>query len=132
MLSEQMMPMTSGHNGQGSSSASTMMPMFTINGQVYPNVPIISAKLGEVEQWEVMSDEAIDHPFHIHGFSFQVLSREGVPEPIRAWKDTVNIKGKETLKLAVRFDGFVGKWLYHCHILEHAENGMMGELDISP
>ena len=132
MLSEQMMPMTSGHNGHGSSSASTMMPMFTINGQVYPNVPIISAKLGEVEQWEVMSDEAIDHPFHIHGFSFQVLSREGVPEPIRAWKDTVNIKGKQTLKLAVRFDGFVGKWLYHCHILEHAENGMMGELDISP
>jgi len=32
----------------------------------------------------------------------------------------------------VRFDGFVGKWLYHCHILEHAENGMMGELDINP
>ena len=60
------------------------------------------------------------------------MSREGVPEPIRAWKDTVNIKGKETLRLAVRFDGFVGKWLYHCHILEHAENGMMGELDINP
>ena len=133
MLSEQMMPMSSGHSGHGSSSSTvTMMPMFTINGQVYPNVPMISAKLGEVETWEVMSDEAIDHPFHLHGFSFQVLSREGVPEPIRAWKDTVNIKGKETLRLAVRFDGFVGKWLYHCHILEHAENGMMGELDINP
>lgn len=131
VLSEQMMPMSSGHGGHGS-SAGTMMPKFTINGQVYPNVPTISAKLGEVETWEVLSDEAMDHPLHIHGFSFQVLSRGGVPEPIRAWKDTVNIKGKETLWLAVRFDGFVGKWLYHCHILEHAENGMMGELDINP
>ena len=108
-----------------------MMPMFTINGQVYPNVPVLSAKQGEVEQWEVMSDEAIDHPFHLHGFSFQVLSRDGIVEPVRAWKDTVNIKGKQTLRLAVRFDDFVGKWLYHCHILEHVDNGMMAALHVT-
>jgi len=132
MLSEQMMASSSGHSGHGSSGSTSMKPTFTINGQVYPNVPMITSKLGETEVWEVMSDEAMDHPFHLHGFSFQVLSRGGVSEPIRAWKDTVNIKGKETVRLAVRFDGYASRWLYHCHILEHAENGMMGELDIIP
>ena len=130
-LSEQMMAASGGHGG-GHGGGGSMKPMFTINGQVFPNVPVISAKLGETELWDVMSDEQIDHPFHLHGFFFQVLSRGGVTEQVRAWKDTVNIKGKEHLRLAVRFDGNVGRWPYHCHILEHAENGMMGELDINP
>lgn len=108
-----------------------MTGSFTINGQAFPNITPLVAKLGETELWEVRSDEEIDHPFHIHGFFFQVLSRGGVPEPFRAWKDTVNIKGKQTLQLAVRFDGFDGKWLFHCHILEHSENGMTGELDVT-
>jgi FtsP/CotA-like multicopper oxidase with cupredoxin domain len=118
-----------GHSGHGSSASDR--PSFTINGQAFPNITPLVAKLGETELWEVRSDEEIDHPFHIHGFFFQVLSRGGVPEPFRAWKDTVNIKGKQTLQLAVRFDGFDGKWLFHCHILEHSENGMTGELDVT-
>lgn len=130
MLSEQMTPSSSGHSGHGSSSTSSK-PMFTINGQAYPSVPSITSKIGETEVWEVMNDATMDHPFHLHGFFFQVLSRGGVPEPVTAWKDTVNIKRDETVRLAVRFDGYTGQWLYHCHILEHAENGMMGELDIA-
>lgn len=125
-LSEKMMG--GGHSGHGGQAR----PTFTINGQVFPNVTPLAARLDETEVWEVRSDEAIDHPFHLHGFSFQVLSRGGRAEPFKAWKDTVNIKGNETLRLAVRFSGYAGKWLYHCHILEHAENGMMGELDINP
>ena len=125
MLSEQMTPSSSGHSGHGSSSTSSK-PMFTINGQAYPSVPSITSKIGETEVWEVMNDATMDHPFHLHGFFFQVLSRGGVPEPVTAWKDTVNIKRDETVRLAVRFDGYTGQWLYHCHILEHAENGHDG------
>lgn len=132
MLSEQMMPGGGGHGGHGGSTSSDTKPMFTINGKAYPDITPLVAKLGETEVWEVMSDEEIDHPFHLHGFQFQVLSRGAVTEPFKAWKDTVNVKGKETLRLAVRFDGYAGKWLFHCHILEHDENGMRGELDINP
>jgi FtsP/CotA-like multicopper oxidase with cupredoxin domain len=44
------------------------------------------------------------------------------------WKDTVNVPTKSELKVAVRFDDRPGVWMYHCHILDHAEVGMMGHL----
>ncbi|WP_309893668.1 multicopper oxidase domain-containing protein [Archangium sp.] len=46
-------------------------------------------------------------------------------------RKTVNVPAKSTLRLSVRFDGFPGMWMSHCHILEHGERGMMGELDVS-
>jgi FtsP/CotA-like multicopper oxidase with cupredoxin domain len=69
----------------------------------------------------------MDHPFHLHGMFFQVLDDEGAPAEPLAWKDTVNVPKEQTLRFAVRYDA-AGRWMYHCHILEHAERGMMGEL----
>jgi FtsP/CotA-like multicopper oxidase with cupredoxin domain len=74
----------------------------------------------------------MDHPFHLHGFFFQVLSRGGAPEPYRAWKDTVNVPARTTVRLSVRFEGHPGLWMYRCHILEHGERGMAGELNVLP
>jgi FtsP/CotA-like multicopper oxidase with cupredoxin domain len=88
------------------------------------------ASLGTTEIWEIENLVGMDHPFHLHGFSFQVLDRNGVPEPYRSWKDTVNVPKHESVRVVVRFDDFPGKWMYHCHILEHEENGMMGILEI--
>ena len=68
------------------------------------------------------------HPFHLHGFFFQVLDDTLVPE----WKDTVDVPSKTSLKLAVNFDNRPGMWMYHCHILDHAEAGMMGHLHVAP
>jgi FtsP/CotA-like multicopper oxidase with cupredoxin domain len=109
-----------------------MDPTFRINGQAHPDITRLEAKLGETEVWEVENASEMDHPFHLHGFFFQVLSRAGTPEPFRAWKDTVNVPARTTVRLSVRFDGFPGVWMYHCHILEHAERGMTGELNVSP
>jgi len=103
-------------------------PVFRINGEAFPDITRLEARLGETEVWVVENDTEMDHPFHLHGFFFQVLSRGGVTEPYRAWKDTVNVPAKSTVRLSVRFDGFPGAWMYHCHILEHGERGMMGEL----
>ena len=64
------------------------------------------------------------HPFHLHGYFFQVQDPSRVPE----WKDTVDVPTKSELTLAVRFDDRPGAWMYHCHILDHAEAGMMGTL----
>jgi FtsP/CotA-like multicopper oxidase with cupredoxin domain len=106
--------------------------VFLINGQAYPDVTPIITRVGEVETWEIIDETGMDHPFHLHGFSFQVLSRGGVTEPERAWKDTVNVRADETLRIAVAFDDRPGHWMYHCHILEHEEGGMMGHLDLRP
>jgi suppressor of ftsI len=77
-------------------------------------------------------DVRMDHPFHLHGFQFQVLDRNGVPEPFRSWKDTVNVPKHESVRFIVRFDQFPGKWMFHCHILDHEDHGMMGVLEIVP
>ena len=88
------------------------------------------ARLGATEIWTIENLVGMDHPFHLHGFQFQVLDRNGVPEPYRSWKDTVNVPKHETVRFIVRFDGFPGKWMYHCHILDHEDMGMMGVLEV--
>jgi len=76
----------------------------------------------------VRNDTDFNHPFHLHGYFFQVLDDERIPE----WKDSVDIPVHTELKLAVSFDERPGTWMYHCHILDHAEVGMMGTLRVSP
>ena len=89
-----------------------------------------SGRLGTTEIWEIQNVVGMDHPFHLHGFHFQVLDRNGVPAPRRSWKDTVNVPGHETVRIIVRFDGYPGKWMFHCHILDHEDQGMMGVLEL--
>ena len=89
-----------------------------------------TAKLGATEIWKVENLVGMDHPFHIHGFQFQVIERDGKPEPYVSWKDVVNVRRQETVKFVVRFDDFPGKWMFHCHILNHEDKGMMGILEV--
>jgi FtsP/CotA-like multicopper oxidase with cupredoxin domain len=69
--------------------------------------------------------------FHLHTNPFQVISRNAQPEPFRAWKDTVLVRAGETVRFRVRFTDFPGKTVYHCHILDHEDLGMMGNLMIN-
>jgi len=90
----------------------------------------VSAPLGATEVWEVENVVGMDHPFHLHGFQFQVIDRNGVPEPFRSWKDTVNVPKHESVRFVVRYDEHPGKWMFHCHILDHEDHGMMGILEV--
>jgi FtsP/CotA-like multicopper oxidase with cupredoxin domain len=90
----------------------------------------VRAPLGATEIWTIENLVAMDHPFHLHGFQFQVLDRNGVPEPFPAWKDTVNVPKHETVRFIVKFADYAGKWMFHCHILDHEDRGMMGVLEI--
>lgn len=90
----------------------------------------VSAPLGATEIWEIENLVGMDHPFHLHGFQFQVLDRNGVPEPFRSWKDVVNVRKHETARFIVRYDDHPGKWMFHCHILDHEDHGMMGVLEV--
>ena len=98
---------------------------FFVNDQQWPAVDTWQAARG-VQSFEVVNESEMDHPFHLHGFFFQVMSRDGIDEdPVRlVWKDTINVPAKSRFTAAVRFDE-PGVWLYHCHILEHAEAGMI-------
>lgn len=88
----------------------------------------MTGQLGATEIWEIENLVGMDHPFHLHGFQFQIIDRNGVPEKTRKWKDTVNVPKHETARFIVRYDDFAGKWMFHCHILAHEDHGMMGVL----
>jgi FtsP/CotA-like multicopper oxidase with cupredoxin domain len=90
----------------------------------------VSAPLGATEIWQIENVVGMDHPFHLHGFQFQVLDRDGVPEPFPSWKDTVNVPKHQTVRFIVRYDNFPGMWMFHCHILDHEDHGMMGVLEV--
>ncbi|HZK78372.1 MAG TPA: multicopper oxidase family protein [Gemmatimonadaceae bacterium] len=87
-------------------------------------------RLGATEIWQIENVVGMDHPFHLHGFRFQIIDRNGVPEKDRRWKDTVNVPKHEVIRFIVKYDDFPGKWMYHCHILDHEDHGMMGILEV--
>ncbi len=97
-----------------------------INGVPAWKASPLHARIGETHIWSVTNNTVFDHPFHLHGYFFQVLDDQRV----REWKDTVNVPVKSTIRLAIKFDERPGMWMYHCHILDHAEVGMMGHLHV--
>ncbi|CAM2867771.1 multicopper oxidase family protein [Fructilactobacillus fructivorans] len=87
-------------------------------------------EVGKERIWEVSNSNEMDggmvHPYHMHGTQFRVLSRNGKdPYPNEhGWKDTIGVNPGEVVRLQVKFD-FPGVYMYHCHITEHEDGGMM-------
>lgn len=99
-----------------------------INGeQHHQDAPV---KVGELQVWEIVNDTGMDHPFHLHGFFFQVVAVDGVATTPQSWEDTVNVVGKGRVTIAFRADDRPGQWMYHCHILEHHAAGMMAHFEV--
>ncbi|MDY0235723.1 MAG: multicopper oxidase domain-containing protein [Gudongella sp.] len=118
---------------------SGMGPMVTINGKQM-NMDRIDERLnlGELEEWIITNDSAgmggmgmmnsIPHPFHVHAVQFRVIERNGEIPPLneRGWKDTVMVDNGGEVRILVKFSK-KGLFMYHCHILEHEDSGMMGQ-----
>lgn len=80
---------------------------------------------------EMAGDHPMHHPFHIHAAGrFLILSRDGVIEPNLAWKDTVLLRTGETVDILLDVTS-PGRWMAHCHIAEHHENGMMFDFEVT-
>jgi FtsP/CotA-like multicopper oxidase with cupredoxin domain len=92
----------------------------------------LPAHVGDTQLWTVENTLDWAHPFHLHGFFFQVLGQDGLPERPLAWRDTVNVGVRETVRILVRFDERPGMWMFHCHVLDHADAGMMGMVELVP
>lgn len=101
---------------------------FLVNGDVHVNDNPV--KVGELQIWEVSNTSLMDHPFHLHGFFFQVIEENGKAPEYRAWKDTINLTPRSKMKIAWMPDNRPGTWMYHCHILEHHAAGMMAEFEV--
>ena len=109
-------------------------------------------KLGSTEQWRFINTTDDTHPMHIHLVQFQILERRSfllqkyldtgeiefsgkvrAPEKNETgWKDTVRVNPGEVVSIIVPFRGFTGKYVFHCHMLEHEDNDMMRPFQVMP
>ena len=113
-------------------------PLATINGASMDiNVINETIHLGDMEVWEIINTSGVAHPFHIHGAPFQVLSRSDgpVPDNEKGWKDVILVPARSSsqdgrvkiIKPFLDFADNTNPYMYHCHILEHEDRGMMGQ-----
>ena len=104
--------------------------MSKINGLEYDMDRVdFQVPFGEVERWRFVTNGNAPHPVHVHGASFQVVSRTGGRGAVMpwegGWKDTVLLLDREQVEILIRFDAYRGMYLIHCHKLEHEDMGMM-------
>ena len=106
------------------------MMNFTINGRTFdPDRIDTRAALNTVEEWEFVNSSMMDHPMHIHTNPFQVVDPDG--GAARSWKDMVLVRAGDRVRVRTAFRDFRGATMYHCHILDHGDLGMMGRLEIT-
>jgi len=103
---------------------------WTINGKPYgPTRMDAKPKLDSTEIWRLETD--FNHPLHLHLVHFQVLSHSGRPGPYDSgWKDTIDLGPGQTANILVRFSGHRGRYVFHCHNLEHEDMSMMGNFEV--
>ena len=93
-------------------------------------------KLGATEIWEINNQSgmmmSMPHSMHLHDVQFQILDRDGRRPPAheQGRKDTVLIQPGETVRIISRFRDYKGVYMYHCHLLEHEDDGMMGQFEV--
>ncbi|MBS1766880.1 MAG: multicopper oxidase domain-containing protein [Acidobacteria bacterium] len=108
----------------------------TINGKLFDmNRVDDQVHSGAWEIWTVTNWATdLSHPWHVHGIQFRVLDRSSGPlaPNDQGWKDTVLVGPGETVRMLMHFDHQDGLYMYHCHILEHGDMGMMGQFVVAP
>jgi FtsP/CotA-like multicopper oxidase with cupredoxin domain len=104
------------------------MMSFTINGREFdPDRTDTAVASGTVEEWTLTNPSPMDHPIHLHVWPMQVIEASGRDLREPTWQDVVNIPAGGQVKVLVAFD-IDGRTVYHCHILDHEDLGMMGTI----
>jgi spore coat protein A len=108
---------------------------WVINGQRFDHARVdASPRLGTTEIWRFQNRSGMAHPMHVHLDMFQILDRNGAPpsEAETGWKDTVAVGPDESVRVILRFTDFTGRYLVHCHNLEHEDDAMMAQFEVLP
>lgn len=135
--------LTEGMDSQGRSLG------MQINGKGYDAPVTEIVKLDSIEKWRFINNTEDAHPMHLHLVQFQILRRQGFnPVALRSgavelvgmprlpasneagWKDTAVVNPREVLTIIVRFEGYTGRYVFHCHMLEHEDNDMMRPFEV--
>ncbi len=122
-----------------------------INGKGYDDPVTEFVKLGTIEKWRFINATEDAHPMHVHLVQFQILHRQGfnalsfrsgklellgAPRPPQSneagWKDTAIVNPRDVLTIIARFEGYTGRYVFHCHMLEHEDNDMMRPFEVVP
>jgi blue copper oxidase len=122
--------------GMSGMSGMKMMGMHTINGQIYDSARFeATVKPESIETWEFVNKTDEIHPIHFHGLQFQLKSRSNgrtlLPQEM-GFKDTFVLLPNESATLSIKFSSELGRHLFHCHNLEHEEDGMMAQYLVTP
>ena len=109
--------------------------VMTINGrQMDMNVINEYVRLGDTEIWRIVNTPmmGLAHTFHVHAVQFLVLDVNGYPPPpsLSGWKDSILLAPGDTVRIIARYNEYPGLYMYHCHLLEHEDAGMMGQFKI--
>jgi FtsP/CotA-like multicopper oxidase with cupredoxin domain len=108
---------------------------FVIDGKVFDEARVDQAvSLGAIEEWTVVNDQVapqpVPHKFHIHTNDLMLTHVNGAAVPVHGFQDTVELPASGSLTLRMHFGEFTGPTVFHCHIILHADRGMMARLDI--
>lgn len=105
---------------------------FLIDGRGFaPGRVDQSVRIGSVEEWTIVNDSPMDHPFHLHIWPMQVLRQGGQDVVGVDVRDVVDVPAGSAVTVRIAFDAFPGRTVYHCHILDHEDLGMMGVIEAS-
>ena len=100
---------------------------FTIDGREFDASRVdTSVDLGAIEEWTLVNTSPMDHPFHLHVWPMQVVEYPGASIDRPIWRDVVNLPARSRVRVRIPFEDFTGTTVYHCHILDHEDLGMMG------
>lgn len=86
--------------------------------------------MGDIEQWRLVNRDEDEIPFHIHINAFEVITINNQPYDSHGLQDTVLIPGHGEIVIRIPFEDFIGKSVYHCHIMFHEDGGMMGVFEV--
>ncbi len=113
-------------------SENTKDGTFMINGEEFNMDKVTyTMQLDTVEEWTIRNTSDEEHPFHIHVNDFQVMSINGEEQPGYGLQDIVRLPAKGEVVIRMRLTDFVGKYVFHCHILNHEDNGMMAIVEVT-
>ncbi len=105
---------------------------FTIDGKEFDADRVDQdVTLGAIEEWTIRNDSTMDHPFHLHVWPMQLLRVNGRPVTSPTWLDVVNVPARGEAAVRIAFDDYGGRTVYHCHVLDHEDRGMMGVVLVS-